>query len=338
MKIDILCTDGSPIGVIPADIYGTNGRVGVGGSELALLTLCQAWTKRGDDVVLYNNPKGPVEEFPQLPVERFDKEQDRDILIVFRTPNYAVQGAKGKKVWWSCDQYTSADFKLFAPEVDEIVTISQFHAEYFKEKYGINRTTIIDIPVRTWEYGQQIERVKNQVIFCSVPDRGLKEMGEVWRCINEQMPEASLIITSDYRLWGVSAAMNEQYMFQFVNKNARVLGAVLRKELIEYQLSSDLMVYPCTYDELFCISVAECSVAGAYPITSSTGALATTNMGYVLPGNPLDLGWQRALAGQVVDILNDPKRLENLRSMLMIEARERFNISKILKQWDKVFN
>lgn len=58
MKIDVLCNDGSPLGVVEADINGgIPGRMGVGGAELALLTMCAAWKFNGHDIVLYNNPR-----------------------------------------------------------------------------------------------------------------------------------------------------------------------------------------------------------------------------------------------------------------------------------------
>ena len=33
MKIDIICNDGSPLGVTPMDIFGDSGRIGIGGAE-----------------------------------------------------------------------------------------------------------------------------------------------------------------------------------------------------------------------------------------------------------------------------------------------------------------
>jgi len=54
MKIEILCNDGSPLGVTSKTVWGDNFRIGLGGAELALITLCEAWHERGDEVILYN--------------------------------------------------------------------------------------------------------------------------------------------------------------------------------------------------------------------------------------------------------------------------------------------
>lgn len=339
MKIDVICNDGSPLNVVPADVHGENGRIGVGGAELALLTMCEAWAKRGDEVVLYNDPKGPTDLFEQRDLGTFDRGDARDVLVIFRSPNQLSYNAVGKKVWWSCDQYTVGSFKEFAPAVHEIVTISPFHAGYFKQQYGIDRTTVIDLPVRTWEYKQKIERIPNQLIFCSVPDRGLNELSLCWDRIQGAVPEASLVITSDYRLWGASYTGTESYMLKFLrSRNVRFLGAVKRSKLVKLQLQSDIMAYSCTYDELFCIANAECQIAGAYPITSTTGALETTNMGTKVAGNPIDIAWQDAFVETIVGYLQQPRKLNKERKRVQALAKERFSIDKILNDWDMVFN
>src|SRR3990167_9125269 len=155
LHIDVLCGDssGSSLGVCESTIWGDRFRGGVGGSELALLTMCRLWHDEGHKVVLYNNPwsingVGGTSEFEQRPIHAFSPGDNRDILIIFRTPNPKAVPAKGKKIWWSCDQYTVGDYRHFSSFVDKIVCISPFHARYFEEVYGITNTIVIDLPVR----------------------------------------------------------------------------------------------------------------------------------------------------------------------------------------------
>lgn len=339
MKINVLCNDGSPLGVTLSDLHGANGRVGVGGAEAALLTLCEAWAKRGDEVILYNDPLHPNDVFEQRPIAAFENENNADILIIFRSPNTRSYRTGSKKIWWSTDQYTVGDFRMFSSTVQQIVTISPFHSEYFKNTYGIENTNVIDLPVRSWEYNQEVERIPKQLIFCSVPNRGLHELADMWNSILAKVPDASLIITSDYRLWGSPYPMSEPFLIKFSRKtNAKYLGAIKREELVKYQLQSDLQAYPCNYDELFCISVAECQVAGAYPVTSDKGALGTTNMGIVIKGNVSEGAWQEMFIEKIVYLLQHRDELEILRWRTQEKARKRFDINRILGEWDKVFN
>ena len=170
MKIDVICNDGSPLGVTERTMRGEDGRLGVGGAELALLTMCGAWKFYGNDVTLYNDPKEfGASSFEQRRIDDFDPQAERDVLVIFRSPNYRSLDAKGYKVWLSCDQSTMGDFKEFAPTVQKIVTISPRHSQFFKTFYGITDTISIDLPVRTWEYKENVQKISKRCIFTSIP-------------------------------------------------------------------------------------------------------------------------------------------------------------------------
>jgi len=333
MKIDILCGAGSTDGVVPSDIYGKNGRVGVGGSELALLTLCEGWFNQGHDIRLYNNPRRASETFEQLPVEHFYKDEARDILIVFREPTAKAYKAKGKIIFFSCDQYTTGDFAHFSTIADAVVTISPFHSEYFKQRYNIDKSIHIDLPVRDWEYNSPQEKVPNRLIFTSVPDRGLEHVARMYPILQSKIPDISLVITSDYRLWGNGSPGNSGYVARFINsKNVQFLGAVPRERLIQEQQKAQIHFYPGTYDELFAIAVAESQVAGVLPITSDAGAMKTTNMGVVIEGHPIRT--QGIFIEKTISYLQNPE-LPNIQANLSKLARERFSLNTILAEWDK---
>lgn len=338
LKIDVLATDGSPIGVTEESIYGRDGRTGVGGAELAILTLMRGWHDRGHEVTFYNNPTNPRgSAFNQRITSLFNPRDERDILIVFRSPNKRAQTAKGKKIWFSTDQYTIGSFKDFAPHMDEIVTISPFHAAYFESVYQITNTHTIDLPVRLWDYDIQVPKVEDSLIFCSVPDRGLHILASVYDELVRKIPNISLTITSDYRLWGVGSPMNEKYIRKFLGKpKVRFLGAVSREELVKEQLAAQIHAYPCIYEELFCYSVAECQVAGCYPITSQVGALHTTNMGLQIPGNPESSEWQKRFVDEIELALKSKNSL-TLCQDLKEKSMNRFYLGNILDEWDKVF-
>jgi glycosyltransferase involved in cell wall biosynthesis len=345
MNIDILCHDGSPLEISLNDLWGSGMRgVGVGGSEYALLTMCEAWFNAGHRVRLYNDPRDPRgSPFGQFPIDQFDhQDKSRDILVNFRSPNERAIVSTGLKVWWSCDQYTVGDYAKFAPNMDKIVCISDFHKDYFQRVYNIQNAIAIDLPVRTHDFADMdVEKVPNRLIFTSVPDRGLKYLRDTWMGIKASVPEASLVITSDYRLWGLHEPRNEKFRAHWIGVDDVIfLGAVTRDRLIEEQLKANIYAYPNTYDELFCVSCAEAQASGAYPITSATGALATTNMGTIVPGNPTDgrSAFLKYFRKEIVELLSNPDVLKKKQEDIRKRAIERFNVDNILKQWDeKVF-
>lgn len=342
MKIDVICNDGSPMGVTELDIYGSNGRVGVGGAELGLLTLCKYWHDVGHDITLYNNPNvAGGSSFKQAPMASYRPNDDRDILITFRSPNPLTTISKGKKIWYSNDQRTIGDFKDFASKNDIIVCISPYHQEYLKHTYGISGTYSVDIPVRSWEYNVEIDKVKGQCLFSSVPDRGADVLATAWREIVAEVPEATLVITGDWGLWtGKDASAHvKAYRDLYVGLEGSVkyLSAISRYDLIRYQLQSEIQLHPSTYDELFCISVAEAQVAGAYPVTSTMGALATTNMGITIPGNPRERNWIDEFVKNVVTLLKSDG-LSKISKDNQKRAKGRFSLKRIGDEWEKIFS
>jgi glycosyltransferase involved in cell wall biosynthesis len=333
MRCDILCNDGSPLSCLYDDLWGLDGRVGIGGSELALFTLCEQLSKEGDTVRLYNDPRHPSSNpyFEQLPLAAFSPSADRDVLIIFRSPNERSLSANCKKVWWSCDPQTVGDFRIFSKTVDKIVCISEFHKQKFEARYGITTAQVIDIPIRVSDYDKHLPKIPHRVLFSSVPDRGLVHLEGIWPIIKDNVPDAELTVTSDYRLWG-TGALNEAHRLRYARqKGVRFLGAVPRQHLIEEQLCASVLAYPCSFEELFCISVAEAEVAGCATITSEMGALPTTNMYQTIPGvidSPL---WKRDFAEAVIAELLTPNldRREEIRK----RARERFDPVNIAKIW-----
>jgi len=335
MKIHFLCNDGSPIGVLWNDIYTR----GVGGAEIALLSLAEQFAKDGHDVTIYNDPKSRGDEsgikFRMLNEFKID-DSDR-ILIVFRSPNVRAEGASAiRKLWWSTDQRTVGNFATFSGFVNFVITISPYHTAYHQQLYHIPLSKMyhIDLGVRN-EYPKNAKKKKGQLIFCSVPDRGLNVLHAAWPLILRDAPEASLIITSDYRLWGFGPGNHYHRLMWSEADNVSFPGMVPRHELIKLQAESEILAYPCTYEELFCVSVAECQVAGALPITSTYGALPTTNeYGITILGVPFNPGFVEGFVERIVSLLtNEREYLGERQKVMMTKARERFSWARIAQRW-----
>lgn len=333
LKIDLYCNDGSPLNITPPDIYGR----GVGGAELAMMSWAETMASRGHWIRVYNNPNtaGTFSGVDFLPQSSFRPHDQRDVFIVFRSPNPFIKIAAGYKIHWSTDQHTIGNFgRDIFPFVDKVVCISPFHVDYHKSHYQVDAGKIgyIDLGVRLGDYnGQEIEKVPGRCIYCSVPDRGLNVLRTVWPRIKERVDYASLVITADYRLWGAASPRNHQYRLRWVDqKDVAFLGKVERKRLVEEQLKAEVHTFPCTYDELFCISSAECQVAGAVSVTSEMGALKTTNeWGVRLGGDPRSPTWQEEFIDQTVEAIEKEKYEGVLK-----EPWVRFDWERICEQWE----
>lgn len=338
LTIDLFCNDGSPLGVIPSHVYGR----GVGGAELALVSWVETMAGRGHRVRVYNDPEvaGVHGGAEWLPKRAFAPKESRDVFVVFRSPNSHVKTVRaGMKVHWSCDQFTVGNFaRDIFPYVDRVVCISPYHVAYHKATYGVEDGKIghIDLGVRLADYAEPVDRIPGRCIFCSIPDRGLEILYAVWPKVRHMRPDASLVITSDYRLWGSKTAGNHHHRMAWLHvPGILFLGRVDRAQLVKEQMAAQVHSYPCEYEELFCISAAECQVAGAVPVTPDTGALKTTNsFGAVLPGSLRDPQWQRKFAQLIVRMMDLP---DDARANMQKRARARFSWDRICGQWERLF-
>lgn len=332
-NIDILTISGSPVGVTPLEIEDK----GVGGAELSLLRLADGLASRGHRVRVFNDPRQPYDTsgLSFYPRDSFVQGEGRDVLISFRGPHPKALGSNcGKHIGFSCDQFTEGDYNVWYAIVDKMVLISPFHqADHAKRynKFDPAKVVITDLGVTEWEYAEDIEKVEKQVIFCSVPDRGLDRVAEIWPAIKAQVPDASLVITSDYRLWGSPDPMNVQFKLKFVGQpGVKFLGKVSRSELVKLQKQSEVHLYPCTYDELFNISTAETQAAGALALTTKQGAVGTTNFTGKLLFNNEDF------IRETVKFLQLPRvERERIQRGIKATALKRFNWNTILDFWEK---
>lgn len=326
-------TDGSPIGITPADVTTR----GVGGAELSLIDLTRALAKRGHKVRVFNNPKPPgvYEGVEFLPHTAWAGGED--VFVLFRSPNVRLYEAKGTRIFWSMDQYTIGDYtKDVFPFVDRVVCISPHHMDYHAKTYPFpdQQLGYFDLGVRVGDYAAPPEKVRCRLIYCSVPHRGLIHLRAMWPAILEAVPDATLTITADYRLWGFHANDADARLWWAMQPGVRYAGRLPRADLVREQMMADVQAFPCLYDELFCIASAECQAAGALPLTSDAGSLPTTNQwGVILPGNPTRLPWQTEYVERLAALLNAPEELAQMQARARVGARLRFDWDRIAAQW-----
>lgn len=329
-------------------------RNGLGGAETEVVLLSREMSKQGHDVTVYvTNPfKEGKNEYgvTWLTQTRFDPYEDRDVFILHRS----WMGTKGMfaklkakvKIYFSCDQYTSGGTSSREQEIypfmDCMFFISPYHHHYSNLHAGTNKLKanqyfITDLGIVKQDYAGDYEKDPYGLIFCSVPLRGLDYMLPIMNRVWTRIPEATLTITADYRLWGTPNPGNEQHREMFRgNPRVRFLGRIPRRELVEEQKKAQIMAYSCIYDENFCIAAAECMAAGVVPVTSKLGALETTikdqETGILISGLPSMIEYQDTMANEIVNLLTNRERLEALRKAGK-KLSDKYDVSVIVKKW-----
>lgn len=321
---------------------------GIGGTEGALVCIARELAKQ-NEVYIYNltSKPGRFHGVNYLHHANLSKEDQFDVFIqISNAPLLPELNSKVKIHWSMEDSETWVEsWQRTLPYIDAVFTISPFHTRHLMTNYQIPRDLIFETScgISGPVYQETLPKVKNQLIYCSVPNRGLSLLGHIFQIISSEIPDASLIVTSDFTLWGHEDPGNQPFKQLFAeNPRVRFLGKVPRDQLTYYQKTSALHVYPCIVNELFCIASMECQAAGTPTVATNIGALETTvshgYSGYLIDSNPFqDPDYSQAFANQVISSLNNPDELEKMSNQARERALTEFSYEKLARDWTAKF-
>jgi glycosyltransferase involved in cell wall biosynthesis len=235
------------------------------------------------------------------------------------------------------------DYVPWYRSVDKMVLISPYHKlDHQMRRYIDDEKKIVisDLGILSSEYEtlDVNSKVPYRVVYCSQPDRGLNYLADYWDEILARVPELQLNIFGGFSLWNGWNDLDSQFRLKWVGKrNVTYQGKVDRNRLVEYQRTSEAMLYPCIFPELFNISTAECLAAGNYCVTSEAGAIDTTNFcAGKTPGLPTDVGFKEHFINKIAEYFLKP--IEE-RKEIQVEnhrlALARFDWKVIVDFWEK---
>ncbi len=317
---------------------------GVGGSEASLILASRALARRGHAVTVFNQipEAADYHGVRYRPLAEFSPAEPCDVFVLFRTFQAAVlpRVRAAVKLFWSCDLYPAAAWKAnVVAHADHILAISPFHRRHLIEQHRVaaEQVVALDLGIHRPDYEPEPAKVAGKLLYCSVPNRGLRHLAVLFPQIRAQVLHAELFITSDFRLWGLEAG-TEPYVRLFQEmEGVHFLGRVSRAELVRHQREAQVMAYPCEWPENFCIAAMECLAAGAVPVTTDLAALATTvgAEGVLLPGMPQEPAYQERFVAEVVRLLRDEEYRRGLAERGRRRALERYGWDEVVKtQWE----
>jgi glycosyltransferase involved in cell wall biosynthesis len=186
------------------------------------------------------------------------------------------------------------------PKIKNIWGLTEWHATQIKQifpqfkkiissmNYGISSDNVPEYPVKT----------KNKFIYSSFPNRGLIVLLKMWPKIVKMFPDATLDIFCNLEQEWVNKVVPEMMkeiktLLKINKKGIKVHGWVAKNVLAEYYQSAEYWLYPCIFEETFCLTALEAAISKACVITNGLAALSeTAKYGYTIPGNPLTQEWQ----------------------------------------------
>lgn len=320
---------------------------GLGGAETALVHLGRAFARAGQEVTIFNRTSRPgtyrgvwYRHCGELGQEGYDV-----FVSMSYVPGLAAV-ASPVKVHLSMEDSESwvRSYRDVLPQVQALFTLSPHHTRMVRERFGVDPSKVYTtrLGVDPDEYADTLPKVPGKLIYCSVPDCGLGMVAPVYRRVRARIPWASLVITGDFTLWGRQDPGTAPYRPLFERlPGVRFLGKVPRAELIRHQKTSDLHLYPCLCNELFCLASIECQAAGTPTVGLAMASLPTTveqgRTGLLVNLSPHDPRVVDRLAGEVASLLQDRERLARLALQARGRALRGFSYDRIAAEWLEVF-
>lgn len=296
--------------------------LGLGGSEASLVVLTRALAQRGHTVEVFNCCYKPGDyngvRWRMLWERDQAKPPDVAVTVRFEEALWPQHTRAGAHLFWMLDDRSrsaAAFADRFADHHGVVITASQAMTRRLANTAAARISTQISLPIEIDRYDQAGGDREPICLFTSMPNRGLDVALKIWPRIHTAVPDAQLVVTSGWQLWGYTIAEAEDRWREIIGNAAlphgvHVLGALPRNELIRVQQSGWLNLYPCRFPEMFCISAAESAAAGTPMIASAIEALTERvrdgETGTLIDGNIDNPATQDKFVDSTVTLLTDP--------------------------------
>lgn len=356
MKIAFVWSMGGPNAWNDQDL-----EIGIGGSEAMMILRARAFAELGHEVVCFapGNTRDPkvfsgvtwrsLGPWP-FPVDKsFDfKGEGFDVVVSLRRADWGMTPPPATVLWGNDQGCYDLEAAIAKGTCQKVFTISKFQKELFQRLYpsvGDDKYVVSSAGVWCDDFEDVVEKDPNLCVYMATPERGLRHLLILWRQIIRKHPEAKLVITGGFELYGMSAERAYQlseglYGLASYMPNVTVAGVLTHSKLVELQKSASIMAYPSVYDEMCCISALEAHAAGCAIVTTDRAALKERvidgKTGYLIKGSPGTSSYDKQFVDRVVELLKYPDRCGMMGAAGKEEARN-FDHKVLAAQWVKEF-
>jgi len=338
-------------------VYYTGGFLGkwdpkdksLGGSEQAIVYLCENWVKKGLKVCVYcdiaNNIVHNGVEYKFWTTFPFNHRFNT--VILWRNIGFlcGIQfNIKAKKIYWDLhDNMINCEvdlYKKYNNLITKILFKSQFHHSEFEKYYNVKLTTdqfeiipngiVVDLFSNNWD---NVERNPYRFCYVSYYTRGLQHIiPHIWAVIKSREPRAELHLYYGMEMFNDDLKKNLKILTSYPGVIDH--GRQNREMIVREKYMSTFQLYITnTISEIDCISIRESLVSGCIPLISNSGVfkerdgihfelMDTTNM-----TNEVVINLNN-IALHIVDMM---KKQEEL-----YKTREYFKNSPTILDWNTI--
>lgn len=188
-------------------------------------------------------------------------------------------------------------------------------------------------------------RNNKRLVYGSSYDRGLEHLLKMWPEIKAEVPEAELHVFYGWDLFDKGYADNPamQEWKEKINKlmeqdDITHLGRISHEGVRKEFESAGIWAYPTHFGEISCITAMKAQAFGAVPVVVSYAALAeTVQHGIKVDGDIYDQETKDEFKRELVSLLKDETRQEQIRKPMMEWAQSKFKWENVAGQWSNEF-
>ena len=203
------------------------------------------------------------------------------------------------------------------PKIKCLLGLTEWHQHRIKELFPSFNVDYLNYGINFPENTPPPVKVRNSFIYSSFPNRGLVVLLEMWSEIKRLIPDATLNVYCDLQQEWVNQVAPEtmKKVKEMINQNGVTNhGWVSKQVLMKAWSSTDYWLYPCTFEETFCLTALEAAVTRTFVITNGLAALSeTAKHGITVEGNPLTAEWKLRCLAKLKGIIKN----ENLKNTIL---------------------
>ena len=299
----------------------------VWGSELAAVRLAEALSTTYDVTVFCSclNEETQHNDVKYLHLSyygAFSKSNQVDVLIVSRFMHFFLEHeCRAKKVvLWLHDRIPHYMWKGTAlPEtgrplfvnmlksIDKVVCVSKWQAEEALPGFvgsKVPQTCVIGNAIHKPYFTAQQPKVKGRFIFCTDPTRGLDALMTMFQAIVNKVPHATLHV-----YWS-----RDKLPQTPPHPSIAFFDKLPQQELAIRLQEAEIMAYPNTGHETYCMAALEAQAAGCVVVCRDFSGVAETvsDRGILVPGAAINEDWIQRATEACVNLLSDESRIAHL--------------------------
>jgi len=172
------------------------------------------------------------------------------------------------------------------------ICLTEWQQKLFSEKYPLikEKIHIINNGIDVSTFKSTFNKIPNKFIYSSRPDRGLNILLELWPKIIEQIPDATLSISS----YGLFPSTPQDFLLKdIIDKydSIQFLGKLNTEQLYNEMSTADFWLYPTHWPETSCITALEMLMSEVvclyYPVAGLVNTMDTYGI-EIKNGNEID--------------------------------------------------